>query len=147
LRGRGTGIERTALEPATDRALVREVLCGKPALKVPLFSRNDHQRHESVRWKQRKEDGEAIDPCSEAEVNEREREIDRISTERVRTRTNDRGRGTVAWDGSARVPKGTHRENEESASHEHNHDAERHADWIREQTDRPDQVNDDAETD
>jgi len=145
-----TGVSASTGGPtiATDEPrLVREVLRGKPSLEVALFSRNDHQRHECQRWNEREQNDQAVDPCSESELKERKGEIDWISAVAVWPRANDDGRGTVAWDGSARLLERANGRNEESDGHQHKHDADRHADRNWEQPRRPQQVNEQAEAD
>ena len=44
---------RPPLEPTTDRCSVGHVLRGKPCLEVPLFSGDDHERHQCDRRNER----------------------------------------------------------------------------------------------
>ena len=112
------------LEPATDRCLVGHVLCGKPCLEVPLFSRDDHKRHERNGRNEHDQQAEAVDPQRKSELEERKGEVDGVPAEAIRSRADDGCRGAVARDGSSSRPEGANCGEEEGDRYERENDAD-----------------------
>ena len=135
------------LEPATDRCLVGHVLRGKPRLEVPLFSRDDHKRHERNGRNERDQQAEAVDPERKSELEERKGEVDGVPAEAIRSRADDGCRGAVARDGSSSGPEGANCGEEESDRYEREKNADGRPKGRRHKVHRPQGVDREAECD
>jgi hypothetical protein len=135
------------LEPATDRCLVGHVLRGKPCLQVPLFSRDDHKRHERNGRNEHDQQAEAVDPQRKSELEERKGEVDGVPAKAIRSRADDGCRGAVARDGSSSRPEGTNCGEEESDRYEREKNADGRPKGRRHKVHRPQCVDHEAECD
>src|SRR5207249_12114287 len=76
----------SALQPTPHGRLVVEVLRAELPLEVPFLSRDHDEGHHRERSDQRSHEPEAVDPDRKPELHQRERQVDRIAAETIRTR-------------------------------------------------------------
>jgi hypothetical protein len=93
------------LQPATHRSLIGQVVRREADRQVLLLSRDDHERHQRHRRHEGDEQPETVDPACDAELEQRERQIDGIAAVAIGPRAYDGGGGTIAWNGRACGPK------------------------------------------
>src|SRR5919109_2825442 len=97
------------LQPATHSSLVGQVVRWEAGLQVVLLSRDNHKRHQRHRWHEGDEEPETVDPECDAELEQRERQIDGIAAVAIGPRAHDRGGRTIARHRRASGPKRAHR--------------------------------------
>jgi hypothetical protein len=114
------------LQPAAHGRLIVQVPRTEFPLQVPLFSRyNDiiHQRH---RTEERCQQPHAVDPNRDTELEQGERQIDRVPAEAIRARADDYGGGLSAGHRRAGCPEFRNRVREQRDGNRDERNSERH---------------------
>src|SRR5207247_8222663 len=86
-------------------SLIVQVLHTEFPFKVLLFSRYDDTVDECHRPDERGQQPHAVDPDRDTELQQRKRQIDRVSAEAIRARAYDRGGGLFARVQACRRPR------------------------------------------
>jgi hypothetical protein len=135
------------LQPATHRSPIGQVVRREAGLQVPLLSRDNHKRHQCHGWNESDEQPKTVDPECDAELEERERQINRIAAPTIGSSAHDRCGRTIAWNGRASGSKRAHRIEKQRDGDQHGRASERHAHDPRHKANWPHEMQQQAQDD
>jgi len=129
-----------ASQPSARRRAVAPVLDGKAFHQVSLLPRDHDPGHEAERRNDGDDETEAVREQRDAQLEQHERQVDRIPADAIRAVAHDSRSRLVAWHRRSGRLEGATRRDEEHDGEDQQHDAAGNADRSWDEVVRPQNV-------